>query len=72
MIQQGQILQRAVANARRKRGIARLQLRTLQDGIERGIRPRAVFAPALQRSPGGFPGSHGHGQPSTGSVCPSR
>ena len=72
MIQQGQILQRAVADARRKRGIARLQLCILQDGMERSVRPRAVFAPALQRSPGGFPGSHGHGQPSTGSVCPSR
>ena len=72
MIQQGQILQRAVADARRKRSIARLQLCILQDGMERSVRPRAVFAPALQRSPGGFPGSHGHGQPSTGSVCPSR
>ena len=57
---------------KRKRGIARLQLCILQDGMERSVRPRAVFAPALQRSPGGFPGSHGHGQPPTGSVCPSR
>ena len=72
MIQQGQILQRAVANARCERSVARLQMRTLQDGIERGIRPCAVFAPALQRGPGGFPGSHDHGQSSTGSVCPSR
>ena len=72
MIQQGQILQRAIANARCECGVARLQLRALQDGVERSVRPRAVFAPALQRGPGSFPGSHGHGQSSTGSVCPSR
>ena len=72
MIQQCQILQRAIANARCECGVARLQLRALQDGVERSIRPRAVFAPALQRGPGSFPGSHGHGQSSTGSVCPSR
>ena len=72
MIQQGQILQRAVTNTRCECGVARLQLRALQDGVERSVRPRAVFAPALQRGPGSFPGSHGHGQSSTGSVCPSR
>ena len=72
MIQQGQILQRAVTNARCERGVARLQLRILQNGIKRSVRPCAVFAPALQRGPGSFPGSHGHGQSSTGSVCPSR
>ena len=47
MIQQRQILQRPVADARCERGITRRKLRILQHGVERGIRPCAVFAPAL-------------------------
>ena len=72
MIQQRQILQRPVADARRERGVTRLELRILQHDVERSVRPGAVFAPALQRGPRRFPCSHGHAQPSTGSVCPSR
>ena len=72
MIQQRQILQRPVADARCERGITRRKLRILQHDVERGIRPCAVFAPALQRGPCRFPCSHSHTQSSTGSVCPRR
>ena len=72
MIQQRQILQRPVADARCECSVTRLKLRILQHDVERGIRPCAVFAPALQRGPCRFPCSHSHAQPSMGSVCPSR
>ena len=72
MIQQRQILQRPVADARCECSVTRLKLRILQHDVERGIRPCAVFAPALQRGPCRFPCSHSHTHPSTGSVCPRR
>ena len=72
MIQQRQILQCPIADARCERSVTRRKLRILQHDVERGIRPCAVFAPALQRGPCRFPCSHSHTQPSTGSVCPRR